>query len=173
MIDEVGQRHGTKFQSAVQHAAPREVLHHERAKPACSALFDRHEHGVLARQALDERHRAAGKARICHGAREAPCSKLLPRDEALLQAGAVRQNRDTRSPPARCARARPRAVCLGPAMPTRSSLDEKYRDVIVMKYVDDMSTKEIASILDDTENNVYVKTSRALEKIRGLVHEMA
>lgn len=48
------------------------------------------------------------------------------------------------------------------------SLDEKYKDVILMKYVDDLSTKEIAFALDETENNVYVKLSRGLEMVRKI-----
>ncbi len=48
------------------------------------------------------------------------------------------------------------------------SLDEKYRDVILMKYVDDLSTKEIAFALNETENNIYVRLSRGLEKVKKL-----
>src|SRR3989344_3466496 len=48
-------------------------------------------------------------------------------------------------------------------------LDEKYRDVILLKYIEDLSTKEIASILDTTENNVYVMMSRALEKVKSII----
>ena len=49
------------------------------------------------------------------------------------------------------------------------SLDEKYRDVILMKYVDDLSTKEIAFALHETENNVYVRISRGLEKVKEIL----
>ncbi len=49
------------------------------------------------------------------------------------------------------------------------SLDEKYRDVILMKYVDDLSTKEIALALSESQNNVYVRMSRGLEKVREIV----
>lgn len=48
-------------------------------------------------------------------------------------------------------------------------LDEKYRDVIIMKYVDDLSTKEIAFALNETENNVYVRLSRGLEKVKEIL----
>lgn len=51
------------------------------------------------------------------------------------------------------------------------SLDEKYRDVILMKYVEDLSTKEIALALRETENNVYVRLSRGLEKVRDIIKE--
>lgn len=49
------------------------------------------------------------------------------------------------------------------------SLDEKYRDVILMKYVDDLSTKEIAFALNETENNVYVRLSRGMEKVKEIL----
>jgi RNA polymerase sigma-70 factor (ECF subfamily) len=49
------------------------------------------------------------------------------------------------------------------------SLDEKYREVILMKYVDDLSTKEIAFALNETENNVYVRLSRGLEKVKNIL----
>ena len=49
------------------------------------------------------------------------------------------------------------------------SLDEKYRDVIIMKYLDDLSTKEIAAALNETENNVYVRISRGMEKVREII----
>ena|SRR5579883_1369046 len=48
------------------------------------------------------------------------------------------------------------------------SLDDKYRDVIIMKYVEDLSVREIAQILGETENNVYVRISRGFEKIRQM-----
>jgi len=49
------------------------------------------------------------------------------------------------------------------------SLDEKYRDVILMKYIDDLSTKEIAIAINETENNVYVRISRGLEKVKEIL----
>lgn len=49
------------------------------------------------------------------------------------------------------------------------SLEEKYRDVIIMKYIDDLSTKEIAEAIDETENNVYVRISRGLEKVKEIL----
>ena len=60
VIDEaVGQRHGTELQAAVEQAAPREMLHHQRSEPARGTFLDRHQHGVLAREALDQRARRA------------------------------------------------------------------------------------------------------------------
>lgn len=52
-------------------------------------------------------------------------------------------------------------------------LDEKYRDVILMKYVDDLSTKEIALVLSETENNVYVRISRGLCKVKEILRNQS
>ena len=49
------------------------------------------------------------------------------------------------------------------------TLDEKYRDVILMKYIEDLSTAEIAFALHETENNVYVRLSRGLEKVKEIL----
>jgi len=49
------------------------------------------------------------------------------------------------------------------------SLEEKYRDVMLMKYIDDLSTQEIALAINETENNVYVRISRGLEKVREIL----
>ena len=38
-----------------------------------------------------------------------------------------------------------------------------------MRYVDDLSIKEIAEITGETENNVSVRIHRGLEKLRELV----
>lgn len=48
------------------------------------------------------------------------------------------------------------------------SLDEKYREVIIMRYINDLSIKEIASILNETENNIYVIISRGFAKVKGI-----
>jgi|SRR6185295_1487730 len=46
------------------------------------------------------------------------------------------------------------------------SLDEKYQEPILLRYVDDLSIKEIANVLHETENNIYVRISRGLQKIK-------
>jgi RNA polymerase sigma-70 factor (ECF subfamily) len=53
------------------------------------------------------------------------------------------------------------------------TVDEKYRNVIQLKYLDDLSAKEIAKLLKDTENNVYVRISRGFKKIRLQAHAHA
>ncbi len=49
------------------------------------------------------------------------------------------------------------------------TLPEKYRDVIIMRYVEDMSVKEIARIVGETENTVSVRIHRGLEQIKKIV----
>ena len=48
------------------------------------------------------------------------------------------------------------------------TLDEKYSSVILMKYVEELSTEEIAFALNETENNVYVMISRGLKLVRKI-----
>lgn len=50
-------------------------------------------------------------------------------------------------------------------------LNEKYREVILFRYVEDMSVKDIAEILREDENNVSVKIHRGLEKLKALLEE--
>ncbi len=50
-----------------------------------------------------------------------------------------------------------------------NALDEKYRDVIIMKYIDGFSSKEIAKVLGEEENNIYVRLHRGLEKAKEII----
>ena len=49
------------------------------------------------------------------------------------------------------------------------TLHEAYRELIVLRYVNDLSIQEIASITGLTENNVSVKLHRAVESLKKLV----
>ena len=49
-------------------------------------------------------------------------------------------------------------------------IDEKYREVVIMRYVDELSPKEIAEILNETENAVSVRIHRGLQKVRELLN---
>lgn len=51
------------------------------------------------------------------------------------------------------------------------TLDPKYRDPILLRHVNDLGVKEIALILDETENVISVRLHRGLEKVRQLVAE--
>ncbi|MEN9582727.1 MAG: hypothetical protein RL641_681 [Candidatus Parcubacteria bacterium] len=55
------------------------------------------------------------------------------------------------------------------AMEIIESLDEKYREPIVLRYVEEMSVKEIAEILNEAENTISVRIHRGLEKIRSQI----
>jgi|SRR3990172_2274282 len=50
-----------------------------------------------------------------------------------------------------------------------SDLADKYRDVLMLRYVDDLSIKEIAEIVNETENNVSVRIHRGLEKLKNIL----
>lgn len=49
-------------------------------------------------------------------------------------------------------------------------LEESAREVIVMRYVDQLTPKEIAAILGEPENRISVRLHRALEKLRKLLN---
>ena len=48
-------------------------------------------------------------------------------------------------------------------------IDEKYREVITMRYIDELSPKEIASLLNESENNISVRINRGIKKIRQIL----
>lgn len=48
-------------------------------------------------------------------------------------------------------------------------LPENYREVIIHKYINDLSIKEIAEVMDTSENNISVRLHRAIEKLKTLV----
>src|SRR3990170_2508337 len=50
-----------------------------------------------------------------------------------------------------------------------AKLPEKYRDVLMLRYVDDLSVAEIAVIVGETENNVSVRLHRGLEKLKNIL----
>lgn len=49
-----------------------------------------------------------------------------------------------------------------------SKLEEKYREVIILRFVNNLSVTEIAELLGEKENNVSVRLHRALEKLRKI-----
>ncbi|SRR6056297_1298356 len=50
-------------------------------------------------------------------------------------------------------------------------LKEEYKEIIVLKYVNELTLSEIASITGRTRNNVRVKLHRALKALRALMEE--
>ena len=51
------------------------------------------------------------------------------------------------------------------------SLDIKYRSIIVMRFLEDMSLKEIAKVLDTNENTVKTRLYTALKMLRMEVYD--
>jgi len=50
-----------------------------------------------------------------------------------------------------------------------NQLDEKSKEVVIMRFVEDLGPKEIAEILNIKENAVSVRINRAMEKLRSLL----
>jgi RNA polymerase sigma-70 factor (ECF subfamily) len=48
-------------------------------------------------------------------------------------------------------------------------LPEKYREVLVLRHLEQLSTREIAAILGVTEGAVYTRHVRALDQLRRLL----
>ena len=51
-----------------------------------------------------------------------------------------------------------------------SELPPHYQEVVTMRYVEELSVKEIAVILGETENNVSVRIHRGLEALRKILN---
>jgi RNA polymerase sigma-70 factor (ECF subfamily) len=51
-----------------------------------------------------------------------------------------------------------------------NKLDSKYKDVILMRYVNDYSPKEIAKILGESENAISVRINRGLKKVQEMLN---
>lgn len=50
-----------------------------------------------------------------------------------------------------------------------SQLEDKYKTSITMRFIDELSVKEISEILGESENNISVRIHRGLEKLRDLI----
>ncbi|MES2437339.1 MAG: sigma-70 family RNA polymerase sigma factor [Patescibacteria group bacterium] len=51
-----------------------------------------------------------------------------------------------------------------------NKLDDKYKEVILMRYVKDYSPKEIASMLGESENAVSVRINRGIKKVQEMLN---
>ena len=60
---------------------------------------------------------------------------------------------------------------LGEAMEIIEALDQKYREPILLRFVEEMTIKEIALLLKEEENTISVRIHRGLEKIRSLLSD--
>lgn len=50
-----------------------------------------------------------------------------------------------------------------------NDLEDKYKEVVLMRYVEELSPKEIADVLGESENNVSVRIHRALKQLNKLL----
>ena len=50
-----------------------------------------------------------------------------------------------------------------------SKLQENYRQVLIMRYIDELKIKEIARILSESQNVISVRINRALKKLREIL----
>ncbi|MGH7936062.1 MAG: RNA polymerase sigma factor [Chthoniobacterales bacterium] len=57
------------------------------------------------------------------------------------------------------------------ALVTLKTLPDAYREVLLLRYVDGLSPKEIAEMLGESENVVSVRVHRGLKKLRDLLEE--
>ena len=48
-------------------------------------------------------------------------------------------------------------------------LPDHYQEIIVLKYVNDLSIQEIAMMMQTSENNISVRMHRAIEKLKSLI----
>lgn len=56
------------------------------------------------------------------------------------------------------------------AIATVKKLDAKYREAVLMRFVEGLSPKEIGNILGETENTISVRIHRALKQLRELIN---
>ncbi|MCL5666246.1 MAG: RNA polymerase sigma factor [Patescibacteria group bacterium] len=57
-------------------------------------------------------------------------------------------------------------VLYGEIIDNMEDLPPDYKDILVLRYVDDLDPKEIAEILDTNANNVSVKINRAVKALK-------
>lgn len=54
------------------------------------------------------------------------------------------------------------------ALKRLKDLDPNYREILYMRYIDELSVKEIAELVGEKENTVSVRIHRGLEKLRQM-----
>lgn len=57
------------------------------------------------------------------------------------------------------------------ALKVISQLEEKYKDVLILRFAEDLSIKEIAKILKEKENNISVRIHRGLQKLKEILEK--
>ncbi|MFH1427339.1 MAG: RNA polymerase sigma factor [Patescibacteria group bacterium] len=54
---------------------------------------------------------------------------------------------------------------------TLNKLKDEYREIIILKYIEELSIEEIADIIKKSKNNVRVLTHRAIKALKELIEE--
>lgn len=57
------------------------------------------------------------------------------------------------------------------ALKVIDQLEEKYKDVLILRFVEDMSIKEIAKIMHQGENNISVRIHRGIQKLKDALEK--
>lgn len=52
---------------------------------------------------------------------------------------------------------------------TIEDVDEKYREILILRYVEEMSIKEIGEVMDKSQNHVSVMIHRGVDKLKKLL----
>lgn len=65
----------------------------------------------------------------------------------------------------------PNVIVRGEVRQMLEGINPKYRQAVQLKYIDDLSLKEISKITGESENNISVRIHRGLEELRDLNNE--
>jgi len=57
------------------------------------------------------------------------------------------------------------------ALKVIDQLEEKYKDVLILRFVEDMSIKEIAKIMHQGENKISVRIHRGIQKLKDALEK--
>jgi len=90
---------------------------------------------------------------MLEGSEETNVETLMPQDESNTLESAIERFEGSR------------------ALTALQELPDLYREVLVLRFVESLSPKEIAEIVDESENAVSVRIHRGLKKLRALLEE--
>ena|SRR3989344_605494 len=90
---------------------------------------------------------------MLEGSEETNVETLMPQDESNTLESAIERFEGSR------------------ALAALQELPDLYREVLVLRFVESLSPKEIAEIVDESENAVSVRIHRGLKKLRALLEE--